>query len=116
MVAVSRVIRSRLIRMAALVTLLTIPFSAQAQAVDYRQEIMTEVIHPCYRAIMRHKGGIVGVTEDEALELLLLMQAKNVEIMVATIRPLVSGKQRKARELLYQLGLRQCISGGTGGG
>lgn len=80
-------------------------------AQDYRAEIMSEVIDPCYLAIIRHEGGIEGMSEREALEILKLMQTQNTESMSNSILPLVRGKDLDSRKALYRIFLKTCIQG-----
>ena len=82
---------------------------------DYRAEITEEVIDPCFLTMIRNKGGVPNLSEDEALNILKTVQAESVESMIQQITPLLEGQDRGTRTSLYRMFSKTCIEGGTGG-
>ena len=74
---------------------------------DYRAEIEAEVIDPCYLAIIRRQEPVEGVSNQQMLELLKIVETANVTQMVQTLLPVVTGKTRTH---IYELGKMVCIN------
>ncbi len=89
---------------------------APAVPVSYDQilaEVEQMVITPCLRAIVRHGGGVEGLTEDEVIELSRSMSGDTWDATAENLAGIVQGQGEDARALLYQFGLSQCIASGT---
>ena len=77
----------------------------------YRKEIMVYVIDPCYRYSLEMIGGIPGLTGNQALDLLKIMQKDETEQMIRVVLPLVKGQTKDARDSIYKFSKEQCIAG-----
>lgn len=84
-----------------------------ADGLDYRAEIIANVIDPCYLTLLRNKGGIKGMEDATAVEMLKVMQMDSVNELVSAVLPVVVGKDLEFRTSYYKIGVMQCIKGGT---
>jgi len=73
---------------------------------------MANVIDPCFLQGIRNKGldEMMGGA-GEALDLVKILQASNIENMVNAITPFLGGQSAATRETLYSVFLMQCLSG-----
>ena len=65
------------------VTMLAFPVHALE-----RQEIINSVLKPCWMQAVK-KNRVEGVTDDQMLELIMLMQASEVDKVVASVNTLL---------------------------
>ena len=92
-------------------TLATSVDQTQAQDVNYRREIIEYVLHPCWRVAIRKHGLDKTMGEEQALNIMGVMQEKETQSIINALMPLISGKDRSARKLIYDISLETCIGG-----
>ena len=82
-----------------------------ATSVSYRDEIVTQVIDPCFVQVIQNVrlDETMGGTAD-ALYLMKVLQASAVDDMINAVAPMVAGKDDNTRKALYAVFLTQCIS------
>ena len=89
-----------------------------AQAQDYREEIMAEVIDRCYPATIRYKLKEARRTQhidiSEAAMLEELKRAEHTERLIGSLAELVEGRDREERSRLYDIAYVQCFLSGVG--
>ena len=90
-------------------------FMGTATAQAHRSEVMSEVIDPCYMRMIRHLGGIPGMTNSEALELMKAMLMDDINRLIASVQSVTAGKNRSTKRLLYRYFMEQCASAGIRG-
>ena len=92
------------------IALVFLPAVAQQ---PYRQEIIENIIDPCYRMSVRSRPELLKyATEDEALRAIKQMAASNIEDMVNTLGPMIPELDVLiGRERVYEMGLGACIKG-----
>ena len=90
------------------------PVTKVAQA-GYRGEIMEHVIDPCFLEGVRDHGLDEQLGEQEALKLMKMMQAEQVDAMVGVLLPLVEGHDQPTRLAIYTMSYAHCINGMRGG-
>lgn len=89
----------------------SLPPPAPVLAGNFQDEIMTQVIDPCFLQGIEDQGLDEMLGEDEALELLKMMQAKQIEQLIGIVEPLVVQKEYSVRQAVYTMALSQCIHG-----
>ena len=77
-------------------------------AVDYRAEIIANVIDPCVRAIARLK--MPTFDEDQAVAILKTLQADILEKYTAAMVGDVEGLDQPTRTMFCQTGAARCIA------
>ncbi len=83
-----------------------------ATAGEIRTEIERLVIDTCVRTIARTSADRTpGISIEEMVRLIKIVNAKTYEQVYATLLPMVRGLNREQREEIYDFGLRQCLSG-----
>ena len=94
---------------ALFMTSVTVSYSQQ----PYRQEIIENIIDPCYRMSVRSKPELMKhMTEDEALVAIKLMADANIEQTVNALSPIIPELDLLiGRERVYEMGLGACIKG-----
>ena len=104
-----------MLRLLVVLLALFIPTSfvdpALAQEVHYRREIIEYVLHPCWRVAIRKHGLDKTMGEEQALNIMGVMQEKETQSIINALMPLISGKDRSARKLIYDISLETCIGG-----
>ena len=89
-----------------------------AQAQDFREEIMAEVIDRCYPATIRYKLKEARRTQhidiSEAAMLEELKRAEHTERLIGSLAELVEGRGREERSRLYDIAYVQCFLSGVG--
>ena len=77
---------------------------------NLRDEIISQVVDPCYLDVVK-RNRVEGITDQQMLALLKVMQADDVDKMVASLMPVVrkldSPEQRTA---IYTMGKMVCIN------
>ena len=98
-------------RLAALVFFVAAQ-TAPAQQ-PYRQEIIENIIDPCYRLGVRTNPELVEyMSEDEALKSLKIMANSNIEQMISALSPMIPELDVTiGRERAYEMGLGACVKG-----
>ena len=87
-------------------------FTFSALATDYRQEIITYSIDPCYKDMAVKKGLAEFMPIDESVELMKIMQAESVNKMVDAMMPLARRFDSFSdRKVIYDLAVKSCING-----
>lgn len=81
--------------------------------IDYRQEMMDHMFRPCMLASARAAGLTDQMGETEAVNVLMAFQKDNLEKTVNDQLPLLEGKTREQRMLIYKMGKIVCIEGAT---
>lgn len=86
----------------------TVSFPALASD-SLRDEIIQEVIDPCYLdAVLRNR--VEGVSDQQMLELLKIMQADGTENMINALLPIVSKAESfQGRTVIYEIFKKKCI-------
>ena len=85
--------------------------STAAIAVDYRQEIITYSVDPCYKDIAVRQGLGELMSVSEAVELMKIMQSDSVNKMVDALMPIVRKMDSfSSRKGLYDMGAQTCIN------
>ena len=85
-----------------------------ARAIDYRHEVDLHVIEPCIEAALRDAGGVSGLSEREAIDLLKILNERDWEGVRRTTIPLVTGRSDAARAAAYVYAREQCIRSALG--
>ena len=81
---------------------------AAAGAVDYRAEIVANVIDPCVREIARLK--MPSIDRDQAVAILKTLQVDVLKEYTAAMVAEVEGLDRATRTLFYETGAARCIA------
>ena len=86
----------------------TVLFPALASD-SLRDEIIEKVIDPCYLdMVLRNR--VEGVSDQQMLELLKIMQADETENMIDAVLPIVSKAESfQGRSAIYEIFKQQCI-------
>ena len=96
-------------RRALLVALLVLTASA-ARATDYGHEIDLYIIEPCIKAVLRDKGGVRGLSEQEAVDLVKTLNESAWETIREATIPLVTGRSDATRTAAYDYARERCIT------
>ena len=80
-------------------------------ALDYRAEVVAEVIDPCALAAVRASGPLAKSQEDAALRLIKRRLAGELGALSSEIAAAVAGKPRAERRRIYAKSLAACIAG-----
>ena len=75
---------------------------------EIRAEIIRNVIEPCFRASIIKAGLLKQMSMDEAMKLMKILQTSQIERMVKTVSPIVSGKRPLVRLKIYRWGEKVC--------
>ena len=88
-------------------------FIPVSHAADYRQEIIDNIVDPCFRIGVRSTPELLEhMTEDEALEASKILASANIEEMINTLSHLVSDLDTLIdRKRVYEMGLGSCVKG-----
>lgn len=90
-------------------------FTESAYANDYRDEIISHVVRPCFHQIAE-RNRVPGVTVERFTEMLIIMQRNEVDNMVNTVNNLLrSNPPFDQRQVIYRLSRATCIRGSGGG-
>ncbi len=81
-----------------------------AQTVDYRTEIIAYVVDPCFLDSVK-RNRVEGVSDQDMLALLKVMQAGAVDDMVGSLLPVVQKMETlEQRAIIYATGAQVCIN------
>jgi len=75
----------------------------------YRDEIIANVVDPCFLQYIRDSG-LDSMGEENALLLLKTTQANEVEEMIEAVYPTLVGKEADMQKILYGVFTRRCIA------
>ena len=92
--------------------LLLIILCSTAQAADYRNEVITHAIKPCYTDLVNrdaYEYEKLGMDTAQVAEFLIIMQTDTVEGVVRSMIPLVTGQDLANRMTIYKLGKEMCL-------
>ena len=108
-----RTIRKCVIAAAVAVSLLGVSAMQvePASATDYRAEITAEVIRPCVLHSVRSTGLSENMDEEDAADIIMMMNHTTYEEAIDVMVPLVTGQPLELRRALYAFGLQNCING-----
>ena len=77
--------------------------------IDYRDEIMEHVVHPCYLDIAR-RNTVEGISPEAYAAILLVMVPDDVNKMVQSVTTLVASLETfEERAVLYNMSRMLCI-------
>lgn len=84
--------------------------SGQASSgIDYEAEIVEHVVDACYLdGIRRRDDAELFGSEQEALEIVKLLNAGPIQQMIEAVLPLVAGQDRETRMAIYEFGAATC--------
>lgn len=86
--------------------------SGGSDPVDYDAEIVEYVAEPCFLATLDHTG--TAFDERQALAIMRIMNAAEIDELIAAVRPLVVGEDRETRLGVYVIGAMMCAAGAAG--
>ena len=82
------------------------------KAVDYRKEIMENIIYPCYAKIAdTNSSQFARDNKQQFIEILIMMGEPDIEHAIDTIIAYLPGKTVEQRQVLYRFGLANCLQG-----
>ena len=80
------------------------------QNTNYNQEIITNVINPCYREIARTGGLTEYMSEEESIKAIKSLTQKEAEDTIRSISKAVQGQSTTDRMKVYKKGASMCVA------
>ena len=81
-----------------------------AHAVDYRAEIIMNVVDPCILAVVRKHADTRSLSDDDITRVVKAATRGSLNRMMQTAIPIVEGRKEEDRQSFYAESLAQCIS------
>lgn len=95
----------------ALATAIGLGLSGAAFADNIEREFERYVTEPCMRFAVRNAEKVPGVSEDQMVELMMLLQGPKMAQSLNQFRNLLEGRPLSARIAIYDLARMACESG-----
>ena len=84
----------------------------QSQTQRYRQEIMDNVIYPCFeKAVINNNSDFAGMNTRQSVELLISMDKTGIEHAINLLMKELPGRSYENRQDIYRFGLNNCLDG-----
>lgn len=82
-----------------------------AYSQNYKAEIETFIVEPCFRYIVKHGELKDMVGEERAFQLFKSMSQQNAQQVQRVVLPVVKGKTLEQRKAIYEFAKDRCIQG-----